>query len=407
VFSVTITVECKLWLRPRAYAEKVQMNDKANAALERLLDDEFQLQPGLIYLNHAAVAPWPKRTAEAVKRFADENAREGASRYAAWLQAENALRASCATLVNAARPDDIAFLKNTSEALSVVAHGFPWAAGDNVVIADEEFPSNRIPWESLRSLGVEARVIHVGEQHDPERALLDAADGRTRLISISSVQFASGLRADLSRLGAACRKRGIAFCVDAIQGLGVFPHDVRAMEIDFLMADAHKWLLGPEGIALFYCRPEWRDRLTLRQYGWHMVRDAGNFDKGSWEVADNARRFECGSPNMLGIQALSASLSLLAEVGIPEIERRVLARTERLFELIRTHDDLELLTSAAPGRYAGIVTFRHRRRDGVELHARLRDRRVICAARGGGLRFSPHFYNRLEQIDTAVAFAAE
>ena len=383
------------------------MNDNANTTVERLLDNEFQLQSGLIYLNHAAVAPWPRRTAEAVKRFADENACQGAARYAAWLQAEDALRASCAALVNAARGEDIAFLKNTSEALSVVAHGFPWAAGDNVVIADEEFPSNRIPWESLRSLGVEARVIHLGKRHDPERALLDAADGRTRLLSVSSVQFASGLRTDLSQLGATCRKRGIAFCVDAIQGLGVFPHDVRAMEIDFLMADAHKWLLGPEGIALFYCRPEWRDRLALHQYGWHMVKDAGNFDKASWEVADNARRFECGSSNMLGVQALGASLSLLAEVGIPEIERRVLTRTERLFELIRTHDDLELLTSAAPGRYAGIVTFRHRRRNGTELHAQLRDRGVICAARGGGLRFSPHFYNRLEQIDTAVALATE
>jgi selenocysteine lyase/cysteine desulfurase len=379
------------------------MNEQSGAALERWLAEEFTLESGLIYLNHAAVAPWPRRTAEAVKRFAEENARAGAAHYAAWLQTERSLRAACAELLNAADPGDIALLKNTSEALSVVAHGFPWVRGDNVIVGAEEFPSNRIPWESLRPRGVETRVVQLSKQGDPERALLDAADRRTRLISMSSVQFAGGLRADLARLGEMCRRRNIAFCVDAIQGLGVFAHDVEALGVDFLMADAHKWLLGPEGIAIFYCRPEWRDRLTLHQYGWHMVKDAGNYDKQEWQVADDARRFECGSPNMLGIYALQASLSLIREVGISTIERRVLARAERLFEGIRARNDLELLSAAAPSRYAGIVTFRHRRRGGAELHAELRNHGVVCAPRGGGVRFSPHFYTPLDQLDRALA----
>lgn len=387
-------------------ATKPKMDNPASNRFERLITDEFPLAAGLIYLNHAAVAPWPRRTAEAVKNFADENVHEGAAHYPAWQQTERSLRAVCTELINASDPGDIAFLKNTSEALSVVAHGFPWAAGDNVVIGAEEFPSNRIPWESLRSSRVETRVVTLSGRNDPEQALLDACDRRTRIISVSSVQFATGLRVDLPRLGEMCRRRGIAFCVDAIQGLGVFPHDVDAMGIDFLMADAHKWLLGPEGIAVFYCRPQWRDRLTLHQYGWHMVKDAGNYDKNGWEIADDARRFECGSPNMLGIYALRASLSLLLEVGIAEIERRVLARAERLFDAIRARADLELVTSAGSGRYAGIVTFRHRRRHTSELHAQLRNSGVICAARGGGIRFSPHFYTKLEQIDAALAMAA-
>ncbi|HEX7044695.1 MAG TPA: aminotransferase class V-fold PLP-dependent enzyme [Burkholderiales bacterium] len=372
--------------------------------LDPLLAAEFPLEPGLVYLNHAAVAPWPRRTADAVRAFAEENARRGAAQYAAWLEVERRVRARCAALVNAT-PDDIALLKNTSEALSVVAHGFPWRPGDNVVIADEEFPSNRIVWESLRPRGVEVREVALGA--DPEEALLAAADGRTRLISVSSVQYASGRRTDLAALGAACRQRGIAFCVDAIQGLGALPHDVDAMHIDFLMADAHKWLLGPEGIAVFYCRDEWRGRLALYQYGWHMVERAGDFERKDWEPARSARRFECGSPNMLGIHALDASLSLLLEVGIEHIERRVLARAERLFELIRARPDLELITPAAPGRYGGIVTFRHRRRTAAELHARLRERNIICAARGGGVRLSPHFYTPLAGLEHAVACAAE
>lgn len=368
---------------------------------DALLALEFPLASGLIYLNHAAVAPWPRRTADAVKEFAEENTRTGAAHYQRWLRTERAVRAQCATLLNAASADDVAFLKNTSEALSVVAHGFPWTSGDNVVIADEEFPSNRIVWESLKPYGVAVRAARLAGA-DPEQALMQAVDARTRLVSVSSVQYASGLRLDLARLGAYCRGRGLAFCVDAIQGLGAIPHDVQASGIDFLMADAHKWLLGPEGIAVFYCRPEWRDRLILRQYGWRMVAAAGDFDRRDWQPAPNACRFECGSPNMLGIHALAASLSLLLELGSTEIERRVLERAEYLFAGIRRRAHLELVTCPAPGRYAGIVSFRHRAADSTALFERLRNHNVICARRGDAVRFSPHCYTPLDQLEAAL-----
>ena len=373
---------------------------KANN-LDALLEHEFPVVRQSIYLNHAAVAPWPRRTAEAVARFADENVARGAARYAEWTAAEQQLRRDLAAFLNTI-PEDIALLKNTSEALSVVAHGFPWVAGDNVVSSDEEFPSNRIVWESLRDRGVTLRQVPLAGVPDPEAALLAACDGRTRLLTISSVQYGSGLRLDLARLGADCQARGIAFCVDAIQGLGVFAHDVQACHIDFLMADGHKWLLGPEGLAVFYCRGAWRERLTLHQHGWHMVEDYHNYDRKDWTPAATARRFECGSPNMLGIYALGASLSLLAEVGIAQIESRVLQRSALLFQAIRTHADLELFTADRPGRYAGIVTFRHRRTPTPELFQRLRTGGVICAQRGGNIRFSPHFYTPLEQLDRAL-----
>lgn len=378
----------------------------STAAIEALLAREFRLRDDLVYLNHAAVAPWPWRTAEAVSRFAQENAQIGATRYPAWQQAEAAVREQCAWLVGA-HAEDIGLLKNTSEALSVVAHGFPWTPGDNVVISDEEFPSNRIVWESLRPAGVEVRAVALDPARDPEATLLAACDRRTRLLSISSVQYASGLRVNLAKLGELCRGRGIAFCVDAIQSLGVFAHDVGAMNIDFLMGDAHKWLLGPEGIAVFYCSPAWRDRLELHQYGWHMVEGAGDFDRREWQVAASARRFECGSPNMLGVQALQASMSLLREIGVDHIERRVLERAEYLFGAVRRHAALELVTADAAHRYAGIVTFRHRQRTPAEVHARLRAHNVVCAARGGGIRFSPHYYTPIAQLDQAVAWAAE
>lgn len=374
------------------------------SSLDALLAQEFPVTQNLVYLNHAGVAPWPQRTTQAVTRFAAQCAAEGARHYARWLETESAVKAQLARLVNAPSADDIALLKNTSEALSVVAYGLSWQPGDNVVISDEEFPSNRIVWESLAKRGVAVREVSLATAQ-PEKALLEACDGHTRVLSISSVQYGSGRRIELGVLGAGCRRRNIAFCVDAIQGLGAVAHDVQAMGIDFLMADAHKWLLGPEGIAVFYCRAAWRERLQLYQYGWHMIEDAGDFDRRQWVPARSARRFECGSPNMLGIHALEASLSLLFEIGMAEIERRILERSAWLMTAIRTRPDLELITPDTPGRYAGIVTFRHRRMHSDALFERLRVSGIVCARRGGGIRYSPHFYTPPEQLERAVMLA--
>lgn len=272
-------------------------------------DSEFQLDDNLIYLNHAAAAPWPRRTVRAVTEFALENGKYGSHNYPRWVHTEGLLRQQFCTLINARDSNEIALLKNTSEALSVVAWGLPWQAGDNVVIGNLEFPSNRVVWESLEALGVETRQADLQQYDTPEAALIACLDDRTRLLSVSSVQYGTGLRLDLEILGTACRDRGILFCIDAIQSLGAHQFDVQARKADFVMADGHKWLLGPEGLALFFCRQEVMCQLTLRQYGWHMLANIGYFDNHSREVAHNARRFECGSPNMLGIHALHIRLS--------------------------------------------------------------------------------------------------
>lgn len=379
------------------------MDDSVAHMPGRDYSDEFPLDPGLIYLNHAAVSPWPRRTAVAVQRFAEENMRHGAHHYPRWLETETRLREQCRGLLNAAAADDIALLKNTSEALSVVAQGLEWRAGDNVVISDQEFPSNRIVWQSLQDLGVETRCADLTRGASPKQALGACMDARTRLLAVSSVQYASGLRLDLDQLGTLCRERGVLFCVDAIQSLGALPLDVQTCGADFVMADGHKWLLGPEGCAVFYVRPQVREKLRLRQYGWHMVEDHLNFSRQDWQAAASARRFECGSPNMLGIHALSASLALLAEVGMEEVATRVLSNSAYLMEALGELPDIEILTPQQPGRYAGIVTFRHKHVDPAELHRNLLARSVICAQRGGGVRFSAHFYVTRAQLATAVA----
>ncbi len=366
------------------------------------LDAEFPLDPALSYLNHAAVSPWPQRTVRAVTTFAQANGRYGSQGYMEWLNTETRLRQRLGRLINAA-PTDIALLKSTSEGLSTVAHGLEWHAGDNVVIPEEEFPSNRIVWESLRRYGVEVRYANLHGESSPERALMALADHRTRLLSVSAVQYASGLRMDLAELGSACAESDILFCVDAIQWLGALPFDSQRIQAAFVVADGHKWMLGPEGLALFYCRPDVRDRLKLLQYGWHMTAYPGEFDRKEWQPALDARRFECGSPNLLGAHALEASLSLLEDVGLENVAQRIASITAYLIDRIRQHPQLELLSPAAPERRAGIVTFAHTRHDPTQLYQHLMAHKVMCAQRGGGIRFSPHFYTSTRQIDQALA----
>ncbi len=367
------------------------------------LGQEFPLRPDLTYLNHAAVGVWPQRTAEAVKAFADENMVQGAADYPRWMKSERQLRGRLQRLLNASSADDIALVKNTSEALSLIAYGLEWRPGDNIVSTNQEFPSNRMVWESLQARGVALRLADVSGD-DPEAAMLALCDERTRLLTVSSVQYGTGLRMDLNRLGRFCRAQEILFCIDAIQSLGALQFDIEACQTDFVVADGHKWMLGPEGLALFYSRPKARDALGLLQYGWHMAERAGDFDADQWSPAASARRFEPGSPNMLGIHALNASLSLLQDVGMVQVEAGVLKNAEALMAWVKANPELELITPTAPGRYAGIVAFHHLHldRDGhAGLYRRLMANGVVCAHRAGGIRFSPHFYSGLSNLDDA------
>ncbi len=367
-----------------------------------LLQDEFAHAEGLRYLNHAAVAPWPKRATQAVQRFAEENWRLGARDYPDWLTVERRLRERLTRLLNASTTADLALVKNTSEALSFVAFGLDWTVGDQVVISDQEFPSNRVVWEALKRYGVDTIQVSL-DNADPEGALLAACGPRTRLMSISAVQYASGLRLDLQRLGQGCRKRGVLFCVDAIQQLGALPFDVQAIDCAFAMADGHKWMLGPEGLGVFYCRSDLRQQLKLHEYGWHMLEHPGDYERADWEPAHTARRFECGSPNMLGAIALEASLSLLEEVGMEQVARGLGERVQWLQDGLARIPGTRLLSPQEPARRAGIVTFCLDGKASQPLFERLRAEQVVCALRGGGIRFSPHFYTPPQVIDETLA----
>ncbi|APC15164.1 class V aminotransferase [Pseudomonas frederiksbergensis] len=367
--------------------------------------DEFVQAPGLRYLNHAAVAPWPNRAATAVTRFAQENVLLGARDYSDWMALEQRLRERLMRLLNAPSTDDVALVKNTSEALSFVAFGLPWQSGDQIVISDEEFPSNRIVWEALAAQGVEVvQVSLTGD--DPEGALLAACGPNTRLMSVSAVQFASGLRLDLQRLGAGCKQQNVLFCIDAIQQLGALPFDVQSYQCDFAMADGHKWLLGPEGLGVFYVRSELREQLKLHEFGWHMLEHMGDYTRTEWEPAKSARRFECGSPNMLGAMALEASLSLLEEVGMEQVAALIAERVKWLQDGLSAIPGVILHSPLNPARRGGIFSFSIDGIDNQTVYEALKAQQVVCIPRGPGVRFSPHFYTEKRVIDETVAIVA-
>lgn len=364
--------------------------------------NEFNLDEDVIYLNHAAVAPWPVRAEKAVNAFCRENVTIGSKKYANWLKVEARLKQQLAELVNASTVNEIALVKNTSEALSFVAYGLDWAKGDNIVTSDEEFPSNMIPWESLEDQGVHVIKTHLKDAEDPTAELIKNIDSHTKLLTISSVQYASGLRVDLERLGEACQQKGVLFCIDAIQSIGAFPVDVQKYQADFVMADGHKWMLGPEGLGVFYCRQSAINKLNLTQHGWHMVEDMGNYDAPEWTTAKSARRFECGSPNMLSIHALSASISLLLDVGMDTVAKNVIERGQYVIDKVQQNPSLTLLTN--PDRAGNnIIVFKPSNDKTNELFDYLTTHHVVCAKRGGGIRFSPHFYTPYKIIDRAFS----
>jgi selenocysteine lyase/cysteine desulfurase len=362
------------------------------------LREQFPVTRRWAYFDHAAVAPLSGPAQQALVEWAADMADNGDVHEPSWFRRVNEVRELAARLLNA-DPLDIAFIKNTSEGIGIVAEGFPWQRGDNIVTAAEEYPANLYPWMNLAGRGVELRTV----ASRGGRILIDdiraAMDQRTRVLSLSWVEFASGFRNDLDALGELCRERGILFLVDAIQGLGAFPLDVRSTPIDALTADGHKWLLAPEGSGVFYLRRAWVDRLHAVGVGWNSVVGARDFSKIEFTLKPNAGRWESGTLNVGGIHALGASLELLLGVGIDAIGRRIVELTEDLCERARSAG-MQIFSSRQQAERSGIVSlWPPTGSDAAALKKRCRDEGIVINLRGGRLRVSPHCYNNTDEIE--------
>ncbi len=351
------------------------------------------------YANHAAVGPWPTTARRAVEAFAAANHAAGPASFPDWLANERSLHERYARLIGARGPDDISLLSNTTEGICLVANGLDWRPGDNLVTARGEFPTNRMAWEALAARGVSLREVDLRAGDDPEAALLNAMDERTRVLAVSSVQWNDGFRLRLGVLGHACRKAGVLFFVDAIQQLGALRIDVEADAVDCLAAGGHKWQLGPEGVALFFSRQEWRERLAPLQRGWRMLERPFQFDRPDRPEATDGRRFEAATPNTLGQFGLNAALSLQERYGQDWIEQRILDNTERLLAGLGNIPGVSVASDTRRERRSGIVTITPERVPERELARRLAAERIIVVGRGGQVRLSPHFYQGEEEID--------
>lgn len=369
--------------------------------------EAFPILKRWIFFNHAGVSPLPQAGAEAMRKFAQEAA-EGSYLATTWYKEIELLRQSLAAMINAHR-DEIALVKNTSEGISIVARGLEWQWGDRIVTSNVEYPANIYPWmEVARSSG--AKLVMVPEESDAngrrvipiENLLNEAADARTRLVALSHVEFASGQRHDIARIGAFCRENRKMLCVDAIQALGVLPVDVREMNIDFLCADGHKWLMGPEGAGVLYCRKELIERTRPLTIGWMNVVNAMDYGNYDYTLRSDAGRFECGSYNVAGLLAMKASAEMLRVVGTHRIAIRLKEITDRLIAGLEKKG-YQILSPRGEGQWSGIVSFASPKHNHDLIVRGLRkEHHVEIALREGRLRASPHFYNTELQIDRLI-----
>lgn len=348
--------------------------------------DAFPVTKNLIYLNHAAVSPVCRPAAAAMRWLASDAEEFGSLHYDKWMACYEGLRVQAATMLHAdAR--EIAIVKNTSEGIATIALGLDWRPGDRIVAFHDEFPANQYPWIRLAERGVTITWLRPDA---PLEQIEQAARG-ARLLAISFVQFLSGYRCDLDAIGEICARHGVFFFVDAIQGLGAFPLDVRKARIHAAAADGHKWLTGPEGCGILYIQKDVQDQIDPVEFGWTNAASHADYGSRDMTLRPDAGRYEPGTLNTIGCFGLEAAFRFLNEVGVANIAPAVQSLADQAAEgaLAKGY---ELLAPRTPSTGAGIVSMRKAGIDCRVIWKNLKDKGIITAPRAGWLRVSPHFY---------------
>jgi selenocysteine lyase/cysteine desulfurase len=368
---------------------------------EALRRHEFPVVQTQVFLSHAAVCPLPYRVARAISQCATAST-TGDQEDLFFPGAISTGRELAARLIEC-QPEEIALVGPTSLALSMVAAGLSFEPGDNVLVYFDDYPSNVYPWLALAAQGVEVRRIRTTELGRvlPED-VLKLVDARTRLASLASCHFIAGLRIDVDAIGQALHERGVLFCVDAIQTVGAFPTSVR--HVDFLAADAHKWMLGPCAAGILYVGREAQERLKPVMIGWHNVRCPDFVAQDTLTFRNGAKRYEAGTHNLLGIVGMNAALQILLEVGVENIAADLLRKRALLVTGLQDRDWEVLHAEAGNDQSSGIVSFRKDESDLVQLHSRLLKDGVVTTLRADRqgrrfIRLSPHFYNSDDELN--------
>ena len=360
---------------------------------------QFSSTANGVHLNHAGMGPIPTVASAAVAQTLTELSHgDGMMAFRAHLGRAQSLRGQLARLMNV-DPIGVGLVRNTSHGLAIAAQAIPFTPGENVVVGECEYPSVVYPWQAQAYRGVQTRLVACPEGFLAEDDLIAACDTKTRALAVSWVQWGTGQRMDLEKLGAFCKARGIWFVVDVIQGLGALECDLSACGADIAAGGCHKWLLAPAGIGPLYVKPERLSELLPTNVGWNWVDRPFVWDRLRFEdTKPGTERFEEGSPAILATAALEASLGLLESVGMSTVEARVCATAEALREKLRERG----MTVCPTEGHSGIVPFRHPGKSNDEVLESLDSQNIWAAVRCGWVRFSPHAYTTSDDVERAI-----
>ena len=357
------------------------------------------LKKGIIYFNHASTGPISIKVKERIESFLKERSEEKIDDYYEFKDVAEETRTMIGELINC-KGDRIAFLDNTTNGIIWLASGINWKPGDRIILNDVEFPANVYPFLQLKEKGVEIDFIKSNNGIVAAEEVINAIQRRTKLISVSFVQFLSGYRIELEKIGRVCKEKGIIFSVDSIQGLGAVRLDVEKFNIDFLANGTQKWLLGLQGLAFIYVRKELQNKMKSAPIGWLAVKDAWNLLNFDLTTKETAERFQPGTLNKLGIYAFNSSMKLFNEFGFDEIEKQVLSNSKYFIEELSKIGYKSSLNSLPEKHLSGIVSFESE--NAQKIFDFLSQKKIVCSLREGYIRFAPHFYNTKQEIDLVV-----
>jgi selenocysteine lyase/cysteine desulfurase len=357
------------------------------------------IERGKIYFNHASTGPLSRPVLDSINKVLYEKSETNIDEYMGLLKRVEELKNDIAVLINSSA-DRLAFVDNTTNGLNIIAQGIKWQKGDRIVLNDIEFPANVYPFLNLQKIGVEVDFVKSKNGMVTFEDIISTIKVSTKLISISQVQFLTGFRAELEKIGKVCKEKNIIFSVDGIQGLGAVRLDVIKDNIDFISCGSQKWLLGLQGTGFIYISEELQNKIEPKYIGWLSVKDAWNMLDYNLELKDTAERFQNGTVSSIGIYAFNASMKLFKEIGFDNIEKYVLENSSYLLKELINIGAEPVLKNAPKENLAGIVSFKYNKPE--KIHEDLLSKNIHCAVREGMVRLSPHFYNTKEDIDIVI-----
>lgn len=357
------------------------------------------LEKGIIYFNHASTGPFSSLVVNRLTELLKEKSETKIDDYSSFLKTVEETKEILAELINC-NVDRTAFIDNTSNGINILAQSIDWKKGDRILLNDVEFPANVYPFLNQKRYGVEVDFVKSQNGIVTAEQIIDAVKPETRLVSISFVQFLSGYKVDLEKIGNYCRENNVMFAVDGIQGIGAVKIDVTKSKIDFLSSGTQKWLLGMQGLAFIYVNENFQRKMIPANVGWLSVQNAWNLLDYTMNLKTSANVFQGGTLNSFGIYAFNNSLKLFKNFGYENVQAQVINNTKYFNQKLLNIGFNPFLSNCGEENLAGIVTFKPENPE--TIFEKLEKQKIVCSLREGLIRFSPHFYNTYEDIDLVM-----